>query len=84
MMLQILILTFIGYNQGIERLGEMDKEFEEMQSQGFRSVSHMDIENSKLWFQSDNNSVARAFKIQDVAGIKGIGYDPVVGTLLQQ
>lgn len=48
MILQKLILVFIGFNQGIESLGGMNKEFRGLRGQGFGSVRHANSEVTKI------------------------------------
>lgn len=43
MILQKPILAFIGYYQGTESPGGMNKEFRGLRGQGFGSVSHVEM-----------------------------------------
>lgn len=41
----------LGYAQGSENLGGMNKEFKELRSQCFGSISHVDTETTKCGFR---------------------------------
>lgn len=50
MMFEILVLLSLGYDQGSENLGEMNKELKELRGQCFVSISNVDTETTKTWF----------------------------------